>query len=201
MLLQLYHEFGRIPGCTAAAIISSCRDRYRWQRDNYYTTGEAGSQNSIKYCNINNEPATETASRLWSETLAGTRVPQVVAGNLVYSDQGASPIGLYVCPGLPQATTSSSLLYPKRTSQWISLSVRTSTPCTSPTTAPSRERANRLAACNAWDASGSGPDGFPGYTFSYTLKWEPVDGGRAGIDGGLRFLGQVGRGRHRRKII
>jgi hypothetical protein len=43
-------------------------------------------------------------------TFSGTRVAQVIGGNLVFSDFGASPIGIYGCTGLPTAPSTASLL-------------------------------------------------------------------------------------------
>ncbi len=137
---------------------------------NYYTTGEAGSQNSIKYCNIDNEPANGSGLQAVVGTLAGTRVPQVVAGNLVYSDQGASPIGLYVCSGLPQATASASLLVSETNKPMdfaFSPDLNTVYIADSGTFTGTSKPAGGV---QRWDASGSGPDGFPGYSYSYTLQ-------------------------------
>ncbi len=137
---------------------------------NYYTTGEAGSQNSIKYCNIDNEPANGSGIQAVVGSLAGTRVPQVVAGNLVYSDQGSSPIGLYVCSGLPQTTVSALLLVAETNKPMdfaFSPDLKTVYIADGGTFTGT---SNPAGGVQRWDASGTGPDGFPGYTYSYTLQ-------------------------------
>jgi hypothetical protein len=137
---------------------------------NYYTTGEAGSVNSIKYCNIDNEPASGSGIQAIVGSLAGTRVAEIVSGNLVFSDQGASPIGIYTCAGLPQATVSASLLVSETNKPMdfaFSPDLKTVYISDNGTFSSTSTPAGGV---QRWDASGSGPDGFPGYVYSYTLQ-------------------------------
>ena len=146
---------------------------------NYYTTGEAGSQNSIKYCNINNEPANGSGIAAVAGSLAGTRAVAVVAGNLVFSDQGASPVGLYVCSGLPQSTASATLLISETNKPMdfaFSPDLGTVYIADSGTFTATNGPAGGV---QRWDATGSGPDGFPAYSYRYTLQM----GGGSSIGG------------------
>ncbi len=137
---------------------------------NYYTCGEAGSGNAIKYCNIDFQPANGTGLAAVAGTLAGTRVAQVVGGNLVFTDVGATPIGIYACSGVPNNTASDTLVLaetnkpldfafsPDLRTVYISDN-GTFTGTSSP-----------VGGVQRWDAAGSGPYGFYGYQYSYTLQ-------------------------------
>jgi hypothetical protein len=137
---------------------------------NYYTAGEAGSGNAIKYCNINFQPANGSGIAAVAGSLGGTRVAQVAGGNLVFSDVGASTIGLYACSGLPNNTAAASLLIaePSKPLDFaFSPDLNTVYITDNGTYGGSAVEAGGL---QRWDASGSGPDGFPGYHYSYTLQ-------------------------------
>jgi hypothetical protein len=137
---------------------------------NYYTCGEAGSGNAIKYCNVNFQPANGSDIAAVAGSLGGTRVAQVLNGNLVFSDVGGSPIGIYACSGLPTNTATGSLVIAEtnkpldfafspdlRTVYITDNDVFNST-------------STKLGGVQRWDALGTGPDGFPGYAYSYTLQ-------------------------------
>jgi hypothetical protein len=137
---------------------------------NYYTVGEAGSVNAIKYCNINFQPANGSGIAAVAGSLGGTRVAQVVGGDLVYSDVGASTIGLYACPGIPQSTVTASLIIAetnKPLDYAFSPDLNTVYITDNGTYGGSGVAAGGL---QRWDASGTGPDGFPAYHYSYTLQ-------------------------------
>jgi hypothetical protein len=137
---------------------------------NYYTAGEAGSGNAIKYCNINFQPANGTGIAAVAGSLGGTRVAQVAGGNLVFSDVGANPIGLYACSGLPNntATASSIIAEPSKPLDFaFSPDLNTVYITDNGTYGGTNVEAGGL---QRWDASGTGPDGFPGYHYSYTLQ-------------------------------
>lgn len=136
---------------------------------NYYTAGEAGSGNAIKYWNINFQPANGSGIAAVAGSLGGTRVAQV-AGNLVFSDVGASPIGLYACSGLPNDTATASLIIAESNKPLdfaFSPDLNTVYITDNGTYGGSGVEAGGL---QRWDASGTGPDGFPGYHYSYTLQ-------------------------------
>ena len=140
---------------------------------NYYACGEAGSVNAIKYCNIDFQPANGSGIPAIAGSLAGTRVAQVVASNLVFSDGGASTIGLYVCAGLPITTTPASLLIAETNKPLdFAFSPDLRTVYISDNGIFSGTSA-KAGGVQRWDASGTGPDGFPSYTYSYTLQMGP----------------------------
>ena len=137
---------------------------------NYYTAGEAGSGNAIKYCNINFQPANGSGLAAVAGSLGGTRVAQVAGGNLVFSDVGASTIGLYACSGLPNNTATASLVIaePNKPLDFaFSPDLNTVYITDNGTYGGSSVEAGGL---QRWDASGTGLDGFPGYHYSYTLQ-------------------------------
>jgi hypothetical protein len=137
---------------------------------NYYTAGEAGSGNAIKYCNIDFQPANGSGLAAVAGTLGGTRVAQVAGGNLTFSDVGASPIGIYACSGLPNNTATASLVLAETNKPLdfaFSPDLRTvyitDNGAFGGTSAPA-------GGVQRWDASGTGAYGFPGYRYSYTLQ-------------------------------
>src|SRR5262249_4894531 len=74
---------------------------------NIWTTGEAGST-GLKVLNINFQPASGGGlTGLAGSSGAGTRVVRIFNGNVVYSDVGVTPAGLY---SMPVGGTSSGLL-------------------------------------------------------------------------------------------
>lgn len=137
---------------------------------NYYTTGVAGSGNAIKYCNINFQPANGSGLAAVAGTLGGTRMAGIAGGNLVYSDVGASPAGLYACPGLPNNTTPASLVIAETNKPMdfaFSPDLQTVYVADNGTFAGTSARAGGV---QRWDANGAGPNGFPSYQYSYTLQ-------------------------------
>jgi hypothetical protein len=148
---------------------------------NYYTCGEAGSGNAIKYCNIDLQPANGSGIAAIAGSLGGTRVAQVVASNLVFTDDGASTIGIYACSGLPNNTATASLVVAETNKPLdFAFSPDLRTLYISDDGAFGGTNA-RAGGVQRWDASGTGPDGFPGYTYSYTLQMGTAStvGGRA----------------------
>jgi hypothetical protein len=77
---------------------------------NFYSTGQAGSGYGIKYLNVNFQPANGVGIASVAGSFPGTRVCEVINGNLVFSDVGASPIGIYACSGLPVNIASAGLM-------------------------------------------------------------------------------------------
>jgi hypothetical protein len=148
---------------------------------NYYTAGEAGSGNAIKYCNINLQPANGSGIAAVAGSLGGTRVAQVVGGNVVFSDVGASTIGLYACYGLPNNISTASLIIAETNKPLdfaFSPDLNTVYITDNGTFGGPTSEAGGL---QRWDASGTGPDGFPAYHFSYALQMGTAStiGGRA----------------------
>ena len=148
---------------------------------NYYTCGEAGAGNAVKYCNINFQPANGGGIAAIAGSLGGTRVAQVVASNLVFTDGGASTIGIYACAGLPSNTATASLVVAETNKPLdfaFSPDLRTLYISDNGTFGGTGAKAGGV---QRWDASGTGPDGFPGYTYSYTLQMGAAStvGGRA----------------------
>jgi hypothetical protein len=76
----------------------------------FYTTGEAGGGNGIKYLSADFEPASGLGLTSVGGSFSGTRVAQVVGGNLLFSDAGASLAGLYAFSGLPTAAATATLI-------------------------------------------------------------------------------------------
>ncbi len=137
---------------------------------NYYTAGEAGSANAVKYCNINFQPANGSGLASVAGSLGGTRVAQVAGSNLVYSDVGVSPIGLYACSGLPSSLATASLVVAETNSPTdfaFSPDRKTVYIADNGTFGSTSSKAGGV---QRWDASGTGPYGFPGYSYSYTLQ-------------------------------
>ena len=77
---------------------------------NFYSTGQAGAGFGIKYLNVNFQPANGVGIASVAGSFPGTRVCQIINGNLVFSDSGASPVGIYACSGLPTNTAGSTLM-------------------------------------------------------------------------------------------
>lgn len=77
---------------------------------NFYATGEAGGGNGLKYLNVDNELASGGAIVSVGGSFSGTRVAQIVDGNLVFSDVGTTPVGIYGFSGLPNALNTANLL-------------------------------------------------------------------------------------------
>ncbi len=77
---------------------------------NFYSTGEAGSGFGVKYLNTDFQPASGSGIASVAGSFPGTRVAKIVSGNLVFSDAGANPVGIYGCSGLPTTTSGANLL-------------------------------------------------------------------------------------------
>ena len=77
---------------------------------NFYSVGQAGNGPGVKYCTTTFQPASGLGISSIVGSFPGTRVVQVIGGNLVFSDVGASPIGIYACAGLPTGTASATLM-------------------------------------------------------------------------------------------
>jgi len=77
---------------------------------NFYTTGQAGSGNGIKFCDIGFQPANGGGLASVAGSFPGTRVAQIIGGNLVFSDAAGSPSGIYACSGLPTTTAGSTVM-------------------------------------------------------------------------------------------
>ncbi|HEX4119439.1 MAG TPA: immunoglobulin domain-containing protein, partial [Verrucomicrobiae bacterium] len=135
----------------------------------------------IKYCNINFQPANGSGIAAVAGSLGGTRVAQVAGGNLVFSDVGASIVGLYACPGLPNNTTaSSSIIAEPGKPLDFAFSPDLNTVYISDNGIYGGVNVE-AGGLQRWDASGIGTDGFPGYSYSYTLQMGTSSsfGGRA----------------------
>lgn len=137
---------------------------------NYYTCGEAGSGNAIKYCNINFQPANGTGLAAVAGTLAGTRVAQVVGGNLVFTDVGANPVGIYACAGAPNgASTPTAVIAETNKPLDFAVSPDFRTVYISDNGAFTGT-SSPAGGVQRWDAAGSGPYGFYAYHYTYTLQ-------------------------------
>lgn len=77
---------------------------------NFYTTGQAGSGNGIKYVNVDFQPANGGGIAAVAGSFSGTRVGEIVSGNYVYTDGAGNPNGIYGVSGLPNTTATASLL-------------------------------------------------------------------------------------------
>jgi hypothetical protein len=136
---------------------------------NFYTTGEAGSGNGLKYASTSFEPANGLGLASVAGSIAGTRVAQIVGGNLVFSDGAASTNGIYLCVGLPVASTNTVLLVAETNSPMdfaFSPDLRTLYIADNAAFGGTGKPAGGI---QRWDASGPGPSGFPAYRYSYTL--------------------------------
>jgi hypothetical protein len=136
---------------------------------NFYTTGEAGSGNGLKCVSTSFEPANGSGLASVAGSFAGTRVAQVINGNLVFSDGAAATNGLYACSGLPVTTATAALLAAETNSPMdFTFSPDFQTIYIADNGAFSGT-SSAAGGIQRWDGSGSGPYGFPGYRYSYTL--------------------------------
>ena len=76
----------------------------------FYSTGKAGSGYGIKDLTTSFEPASGNGIASVAGTFEGTRVAQIINGNLAFSDGSASPAGIYACSGLPTGTAGSTVM-------------------------------------------------------------------------------------------
>jgi hypothetical protein len=134
---------------------------------NFYVTGESGSI-GIKYCNINNEPANGLGIAAVAGSESGTRVAQIIQGNVVFSDTNttaASTIGIYACLGLPKTGASTNLLINEGNSPMdfaISPDLKTVYIADNGAFSGTSTQAGGIQRWDTNSASG-------GYTYSYTL--------------------------------
>jgi hypothetical protein len=77
---------------------------------NFFATGQAGGGNAVKYANVNNQLASGGAIVSVGGSFSGVRVAQIIGGNLVFSDVGTVPPGIYGFSGLPTSASTASLL-------------------------------------------------------------------------------------------
>ena len=129
---------------------------------------------------------TAAASRAIAGSLGGTRVAQVVASNLVFTDGGASTIGIYACLGLPSNTAPASLVVAE-TSKPLDFAFSPDLNTLYISDNGTFGGTSAIAGgVQRWDASGAGPDGFPNYTYGYTLQnGDRFNRGRSGIECGF----------------
>jgi hypothetical protein len=136
---------------------------------NFYAAGEAGSGFGVKYCNINNMLASGGGISSIAGSFPGTRVVQVIGGNLVFSDVGVSPIGIYACSGLPTGTVSASLMIAETNSPMdFAASPDLQTVYIADNGAFAGTSTN-AGGIQRWDANGTSAYGYPTYAFSYAL--------------------------------
>ncbi len=132
---------------------------------NFYATGVAGSGPGVRYCNI----ASTTLGQI-AGSYPGTRVAQIIAGNLVFSDASAVPSGIYVCLGLPTTAASAGLLLAEPSSPMdfaASPDLQTLYVADNSGFGGTGVQAGGI---QRWDANGTSPyNGFPTYGYSYTL--------------------------------
>ncbi|MGA2246651.1 MAG: hypothetical protein ABSH48_16790 [Verrucomicrobiota bacterium] len=77
---------------------------------NFYSTGEAGGGNGLKFLDVANELSSGSGIVSIGGSDSGTRVAQVIGGNLVFTDVGAQSAGLYGFNGLPTTPGTATLL-------------------------------------------------------------------------------------------
>jgi len=136
---------------------------------NYYTTGEAGSGPGVRYCTTSFEPASGIGLVEVAGSYSGTRVAQVLAGNLVFSDAGATTNGIYACVGLPVATATAGLMIAETNSPMdfaASPDLQTVYIADNGTFGGTNVQAGGI---QRWDANGTSAYGYPTYAYSYTL--------------------------------
>jgi hypothetical protein len=141
---------------------------------NFYTTGQAGSGNGIKYCNINFEPASGIGIAAVAGSFSGTRVVQVInlplgqGPAVVYSDGATTTNGIYACLGLPETTYSAGLMIAEANPMDFAASsdLQTVYIADNSTFVSTSTQAGGI---QRWNATGIGPSGYPTYTYQYTL--------------------------------
>ena len=138
---------------------------------NFYTAGQAGGGNGIKYCDPANELCPGTCIPGIAGSFPGTRVVQVVGGNLVFSDAGAgvSTNGIYACLGLPTAGASSGLMIAETNSPMDFAASPDLQTVYIADNGAFGGTSSPAGGIQRWDASGTSPYGYPTYGYSYTL--------------------------------
>ncbi len=76
----------------------------------FWTTGSASSGGGIKYAPASAAVAGGTGNAALGGSSAGTRVVNIVAGNVVYTDASAAPVGIWAFSGEPTATAGTANL-------------------------------------------------------------------------------------------
>lgn len=77
---------------------------------NFWTTGQAGA-NGVKYANSTvTSYANGAGIPVVTSSAAGSRVAQIINGNLIFSDISGTSNGLYMCAGLPQPAANGTAL-------------------------------------------------------------------------------------------
>jgi hypothetical protein len=137
---------------------------------NWYSTGEAGSGPGVRYLNTNFQPADGLNLVEVAGTYSGTRVAQIIGGNLVFSDVSGSPIGIYACQGLPTtANASAGLMIAEANSP---MDFASSTDLQTVYIADNGAFGGtsvQAGGIQRWDANGTSQYGYPTYAYSYTL--------------------------------
>jgi hypothetical protein len=136
---------------------------------NFYSTGQAGSGYGIKYLDTGAQHASGSGIASVAGSFSGTRVAQIVSGNLVFSDAAASTIGIYGCFGLPTGPASAALLIAETNSPVdfaVSPDLNTVYIADNGIFGGTGSPAGGV---QRWDANGTGSYGLPTYGYSYTL--------------------------------
>jgi hypothetical protein len=131
---------------------------------NFYSTGQAGSGNGIKYLNVNFQPASGNGIAAVAGSFTGTRVGAIVSGSFVYSDASGNPNGIYGVSGLPNNTVTPSLLLAETNSPVDFALSPDGTTVYIADNGTFTGTGNPVGGIQRWD-------GFPpaNYTYSYTL--------------------------------
>ena len=138
---------------------------------NFYTAGQAGGGNGIKYLDPVNELCPGTCIPGVAGSFPGTRVAQVVNGNLVFSDAGTGVLtnGIYACLGLPTAVASSALMIAESNSPMDFASSPDLQTVYIADNGTFTGTGNPAGGIQRWDANGISGNGYPTYAYSYTL--------------------------------
>jgi hypothetical protein len=74
------------------------RSAVTFDQQNYWTSGSAGS-GGIKSLNISTQPASGSGLSSLGGSASGTRIVQIINGNLAFSDLNGAGTGIYTCSG------------------------------------------------------------------------------------------------------
>lgn len=140
-------------------------------QSNYWSAGLSGSA-SIKWLTIYFQPQSGNgipAVAGSTPTLgngAGPRVVQIVDGNVLFSDAGSSPIGIYACNGLAtNANAGANLIVAETNSPMDFAFSPDGNTVYIADNGPFAGATNKLGGIERWDTNAVGG----GYSFSYTL--------------------------------
>jgi hypothetical protein len=138
---------------------------------NFYTAGQAGGGNGIKYEDPTIELCPGTCIPGIAGSFPGTRVVQVVGGNLVFSDAGpgVTTNGIYACLGLPTAPASSALMIAETNSPMDFASSPDLQTVYIADNGTFTGTGHPVGGIQRWDANGVSGYGYPTYGYSYTL--------------------------------